>query len=106
MDLGDVVAVLAAIGHEIRFEVWRTLMACGPLGLSVGVLAARLAVAPSSLSFHLRQMTRAKVLVQRRSSRQIIYAANNEIMNSLCMFLENTAKQCDNSGLLDRFREE
>jgi ArsR family transcriptional regulator len=68
-------------------EVWRMLLEQGPLGLSAGTIAARLAVAPSSLSFHLQQMTQSGVLRQHRSSRQMIYVVNNEVIGSLCDLL-------------------
>jgi ArsR family transcriptional regulator, arsenate/arsenite/antimonite-responsive transcriptional repressor len=68
-------------------EVWRMLLEQGPLGLPAGAIAARLAVAPSSLSFHLQQMTQGGVLLQHRSSRQIIYMVNNEVIGALCDLL-------------------
>jgi ArsR family transcriptional regulator, arsenate/arsenite/antimonite-responsive transcriptional repressor len=83
------VAVLAALGHRLRLELWRTLLPHGSRGLPAGSLAARLAVAPSSLSFHLHQMKQAGILVRRRSSRQIIYAVNSEAVERLCNFLAN-----------------
>jgi ArsR family transcriptional regulator len=87
MDSFAAVAALAALGHSVRLEVWRMLLPHGPLGLPAGCIAERLAVAPSSLSFHLQQMTHGHVLVQRRSSRHIIYAVNNEVISALFDFL-------------------
>lgn len=87
MDTFTAVAALSALGHMVRLEVWRTLAPHGPIGLSAGVIAERLDVAPSSLSFHLQQMTQGRVLVQRRSSRQVIYAVNHEVMTALRDFL-------------------
>jgi ArsR family transcriptional regulator, arsenate/arsenite/antimonite-responsive transcriptional repressor len=55
--------------------------------MSAGLIAANLSVAPSSLSFHLQQMTRAGVLQQRRCSRHIIYAVNEGVMSELRDFL-------------------
>jgi ArsR family transcriptional regulator len=89
MDAGIAVAALAALGHALRLEVWRMLVPHGPLGLPAGAISAQLAVPPSSLSFHLQQMTQGRVLVQRRSSRQIIYAVNGEIIDALCDLLAN-----------------
>jgi ArsR family transcriptional regulator len=87
MDTSVAVAALSALSHSLRLEVWRTLVPYGPIGLSAGVIAERLDVAPSSLSFHLQQMTHGRVLVQRRSSRQMIYAVNHEIITALRAFL-------------------
>jgi ArsR family transcriptional regulator, arsenate/arsenite/antimonite-responsive transcriptional repressor len=87
MDSVSAVAALAALGHSLRLEVWRMLLPQGPLGLTAGSIAERLSVAPSSLSFHLQQMTHGRVLIQRRSSRHVIYAVNNEVVDALCDFL-------------------
>jgi ArsR family transcriptional regulator len=87
MDCVTAAAALAALGHNLRLEVWRMLAPCGPMGLPAGTIAGRLAIAPSSLSFHLQQMTQGRILVQRRSSRQIIYAVNNETIVALWDFL-------------------
>jgi ArsR family transcriptional regulator, arsenate/arsenite/antimonite-responsive transcriptional repressor len=87
VDSAIAAAALAALGHNLRLQVWRTLVPYGSLGLSAGSIAAQVSVAPSSLSFHLQQMIHGRVLVQRRCSRQIIYAVNYEIMDALCNFL-------------------
>jgi DNA-binding transcriptional ArsR family regulator len=71
----------------MRLSLWRLLASYGSSGLSAGAIAARMDILPSSLSFHLRQMTQAGLLVQRRSSRQIIYAADKETMDDLVAFL-------------------
>lgn len=63
------------------------LLECGSLGLPAGTIAARLAVAPSSLSFHLQQMIQGHVLLQRRCSRQIIYMINDDVTDALHAFL-------------------
>ena len=93
MDSHTAVNALAALGHGIRLEIWRILGPHGPLGLPAGTISARLAVPPSSLSFHLQQMTQGRILVQRRCSRQIIYAVNNQLMDSLCHFLANAGDE-------------
>ena len=87
MDTDKVVAGLGALAHHVRLDVWRLLLPHGSSGLSAGTIAARLAMAPSSLSFHLLQMTHGRVLVQRRFSRQIIYAVNQEAVPALFGFL-------------------
>jgi ArsR family transcriptional regulator, arsenate/arsenite/antimonite-responsive transcriptional repressor len=83
MDADEAAAALAALGHRVRLDVWRLLRPHGSLGLPAGIIAARLAVPPSSLSFHLLQMARGRVLLQRRLSRQVIYAINDEVVDAL-----------------------
>jgi DNA-binding transcriptional ArsR family regulator len=52
------------------------LMPIGGSGLSAGTLSTQLKVPPSSLFFHLRQMTRAGVLTARHDGRSIFYSVN------------------------------
>jgi DNA-binding transcriptional ArsR family regulator len=87
LDVGNAVAALAVLGHGLRLDVWRTLAAHGPLGLSAGAISAHMGIAPSLLSFHLREMTQVGLLVEHRSTRQVIYAVNKEVMDALCAFL-------------------
>ena len=56
----DAVAALVALGHELRLRVWHTLNQFGPVGLPAGQISTRLSIPPSSLSFHLHQMTLGK----------------------------------------------
>lgn len=63
------------------------LVEAGPNGLAAGVIAGRLAIPPSSLTFHLQQLLRAGLATQRRMSRQLIYAADFVTMNGLVGFL-------------------
>jgi ArsR family transcriptional regulator len=87
MDTDKAAAAIAALAHHVRLDVWRLLLPHGSLGLSAGTIAARLAIPPSSLSFHLLQMTQGRVLIQRRFSRQVIYAINEDVVASLFGFL-------------------
>jgi DNA-binding transcriptional ArsR family regulator len=59
----------------------------GPDGLPAGVIAQRLGMPPSSLTFHLQQLTHAGLIAQRRLSRQLIYAADFAVMNGLVGYL-------------------
>ena len=48
---------LGALAQETRLELFRLLVTIGPEGLPAGVIAERLGVLPSSLSFHLNRCT-------------------------------------------------
>ncbi len=87
MDDRHAVMVLAALAHALRLRLWCILLPHGKLGLSAGCIAGKLDIAPSSLSFHLQQMTHAGVLSQRRCDRRIIYAVNAEAIDALRAFL-------------------
>ena len=81
------VQALGALAHEHRLAIYRLLVERGPNGLAAGVIAERLGVLPSSLTFHLQHLLRAGLVTQRRMSRQLIYAADFAVMNALVGFL-------------------
>jgi ArsR family transcriptional regulator, arsenate/arsenite/antimonite-responsive transcriptional repressor len=83
----EAVAALGALAHETRLALFRLLVQTGPAGLPAGIVAERLGVPPSSLSFHLQQLVHAGLISQRRVSRQIIYAVDYEAMNGLMVYL-------------------
>ena len=59
MEIKSAVAALGALAQETRLAVFRLLIEAGPGGLPAGLIAARLEVAPATLSFHLGQLERA-----------------------------------------------
>src|SRR5713226_8071026 len=87
MDQKHAIAALGALAQETRLELFRLLVTCGPQGLPAGVIAERLGVMPSSLSFHLQQLVHAGLITQRRLSRQLIYSAEYGTMSALMAYL-------------------
>src|SRR5271166_340453 len=87
MDASQAVQALGALAHDTRLALFRMLVERGPDGLSAGVIAERLGVPPSSLTFHVQHLHRAGLITQRRLSRQLIYAADFTAMNGLVGFL-------------------
>jgi ArsR family transcriptional regulator, arsenate/arsenite/antimonite-responsive transcriptional repressor len=94
MDQKRAIAALSALAQETRLELFRLLVTCGPAGLRAGLIAEKLGVMPSSLSFHLQQLVHAGLITQRRLSRQLIYSAEYGAMNELLAYLtENCCEQ-------------
>jgi ArsR family transcriptional regulator len=87
MDTKVVLAALAALAQECRLAVFRLLIQAGPSGLAASKIAEHLDIAPSSLSFHLKELTHAGLLVPKQDGRFVIYSANVEVMNGLIGFL-------------------
>jgi ArsR family transcriptional regulator len=83
----EAVDALGALAHEHRLAIYRLLVERGPDGLAAGVIAERIGIAPSSLTFHLQHLQRAGLIAQHRVSRQLIYAADFARMNALVGFL-------------------
>lgn len=87
MDDKAAVTALGALAQETRLALFRQLVVEGPDGLSAGVIAEKMAVPPSSLSFHLSQLTHAGLISQRRVGRQLFYAADLERMTEMMSYL-------------------
>jgi DNA-binding transcriptional ArsR family regulator len=88
------VAALAALAQETRLAIYRLLVVRGPSGVSAGEIGAELKIAPATLSFHLKELAHAGLIVARQESRYIFYSANFGQMNALVGFLtENCCAQ-------------
>ena len=92
MDLNAAADSLAALGHDTRLAIYRLLVQAGSEGLNAGVISARLALAPATLSFHLAHLTRTGLVASRPEGRFIYYSADYARMNTLLGFL--TANCC------------
>lgn len=93
MDEPNVVRSLAALAQPIRLQVFRSLVVAGPAGLTPGALAERLGLPPTTLSFHLKELTHAGLVTQERASRNIIYRAAFDRMNALLGYLTENCCQ-------------
>ncbi|HEY5300518.1 MAG TPA: helix-turn-helix domain-containing protein [Acetobacteraceae bacterium] len=87
MNSDQAVRSLGALAHDTRLALFRMLVERGPEGLSAGIIADRLGLPPSSLTFHVQHLHRAGLLTQRRLGRQLIYAADFTAMNGLIGYL-------------------
>lgn len=87
MDTKTAVTALAALAQETRLSIFRLLIEAGPEGLAAGRIAERLNVAAATLSFHLKELSRAGLVSARQQSRFIYYAADFEQMAALMTFL-------------------
>ncbi len=80
-------AALAALAQETRLAIFRHLVEIGPDGAAVGSIGAALRVAPATLSFHLKELSHADLVVGRQDGRFVWYAANFATMNSVIAYL-------------------
>lgn len=87
METKTVISALAALAQESRLAVFRLLVQIGPEGLAASKIAEQLAIPSSSLSFHLKELSHAELIVPRQDGRFIIYSANFDTMNQLMGFL-------------------
>ena len=87
MNSKQAIDALGSLAQEHRLAIFRLLVVAGQDGLAAGIIAEKLEVPPSSLSFHLAHLTRAGLLGQERQSRTLIYRANYGAMNELVAYL-------------------
>ena len=86
------ITALAALAQEARLRIFRTLVGAGPQGLTPSTLSEMLDVPASTLSFHLKELTRSGLVTQERDSRNLIYRPAIDQMNELLAYL--TAHCC------------
>ena len=96
LDEAAAVKALAALAQAQRLRAFRALVVAGPDGLTPGVLAGQLGVAPSALSFHLKELAHAGLLSQQREGRNLFYRPALDRMNDLLSYL--TAHCCSGAA--------
>lgn len=87
MNMKPAIAALSALAHESRLTIFRALVQAGEAGLPAGKISEMLQIAPSSLSFHLKELAHADLVIATQQGRFVIYVANYPTMNSLLAYL-------------------
>ena len=83
----DALKALAALAQVQRLRAFRSLIAAGLEGLTPGAMAELLGIAPSGLSFHLKELAHAGLVSAQPQGRNLIYRANFDRMNELLAYL-------------------
>jgi len=87
MNETQAISALSALAHTQRLRVFRALVVAGPEGLTPSVLADRLDVARNTLSFHLKGLAHAGLVMVEQQGRNLIYRADFARMNGLLGYL-------------------
>ena len=96
MKSSDAISALSALASEARLTVFRLLVKRGPDGYTPSELTDRLGVPAPTLSFHLKELVHAGLIVSRREGRNLYYSPNLERMSVLVAFLtENCCSLAD-----------
>ncbi len=96
LDESAAVKALAALAQPQRLRAFRALVVAGAEGLTPGVMAEKLGVAPSALSFHLKELAYSGLVSSEPRGRNLIYRANFDRMTALLGYL--TAYCCEGQG--------
>ncbi|MDO9277998.1 MAG: metalloregulator ArsR/SmtB family transcription factor [Polaromonas sp.] len=94
------VTSLAALAQTQRLRAFRALVVAGPYGLTPGVIAEQLEMAPSALSFHLKELSQAGLVSSEARGRNLIYRAEFARMNALLAYLTEHCCQGESCALV------
>jgi ArsR family transcriptional regulator len=87
MKIDDAAARLEALGNPTRLQIYRALVRAGKAGMPVGKLQAKLDLAASTLSHHLKSLLVVGLISQERQGTTLICRTNYEVMHTLVGFL-------------------
>jgi len=94
----DAISAFLALGQESRLNIFRLIVQKGDIGLTPSQIVESLGIQNATLSFHLKELLRANLILVERQSRHLIYRPNAGFANSLSDFLlENccSGKSCE-----------
>lgn len=89
----DAILVFLALGQESRLNIFRLIVQHGDTGLTPGAIIEILGIPNATLSFHLKELLHASLILVERQSRNLIYRPNAEMVKNITDFL---LKNCCN----------
>ena len=81
------VKAFLALGQESRLNVFRLIVQKGDIGLTPKDIVETLGIPNATLSFHLKELLQAGLVVVERVSRNLFYRPNPLIISELSAFL-------------------
>ena len=99
MKTKSALAALSALAHEHRLGIYRLLVEHGPEGLTPGTMSERLKLPAPTLSFHLKELSAAGLVLSRQEGRYIWYRADFDAMTQLIGYM--TENCCRSSAACD-----
>jgi DNA-binding transcriptional ArsR family regulator len=85
------VAILAALAQPTRLQILDCVCAAGPEGVAAGDIARALRCPASTLSFHLKELSRTGLLEARPEGRFIRYALRRPALQALAGYIAGLA---------------
>ncbi len=109
MDETEAVRGFSALGNASRLAIFRLLVRAGQDGSPTGPIGRELGIPLSTLSHHLDCLSRAGLVDQRKSGREVICTANYNALQTLtnyltekcCEGLHEKAFEADRAGTLE-----
>lgn len=87
MKNADAIKAFLALGQETRLNIFRLIVQRGNVGLTPGQIIEKLGIPNATLSFHLKELVSASLLLVERQSRNLIYRPNVRLVQDLSGFL-------------------
>lgn len=78
---------LESLGSPIRLKIYRVLVRAGDDGMACGDLQAKVGLAASTLSHHIRHLREAGLISQERRATTLICRADYAAMNKLVGYM-------------------
>jgi DNA-binding transcriptional ArsR family regulator len=87
MKNADAINAFLALGQETRLNIFRLIVQRGDNGLTPSQIIEKLGIPNATLSFHLKELVSADLLLVERQSRNLIYRPNAKLVQDLSGFL-------------------
>lgn len=81
------VPILAALAQATRLEILARVAGAGARGVAAGDIARSIRCPASTLSFHLKELSRTGILEARPRGRFIIYSLQRDTLDALARFI-------------------
>jgi DNA-binding transcriptional ArsR family regulator len=81
------ISAFLALGQETRLNVFRLIVQRGDVGLTPSEIIENLGIPNATLSFHLKDLVDADLLLVERQGRNLIYRPNAQQVQQLSEFL-------------------
>jgi ArsR family transcriptional regulator, arsenate/arsenite/antimonite-responsive transcriptional repressor len=101
MEIKNAIKALTALAQETRLTLFRSLTHAGAAGLPAGQLARELDIPNATLSFHLKELTQAELVIARQEGRFIYYSANFATMDALLHYLTENCCAGDSCSIAE-----
>ena len=93
-----------SLSSGVRLDVYRLLVKTGPQGMVAGEIATALVIPPTNLSFHLKALTHAQLILVAQEGRYQRYRANMPLMHDLIEYMmavccNGHPEQCQETGM-------
>lgn len=87
MEISNATNAFSALSQEARLKTLKKLIQAGPAGMAAGKIAESLEAPAPTMSFHLKELERAGLILSRKEGRKVIYAADYGGVRTLIDFL-------------------